>query len=215
VTFDDWTATGGIVPWGHVGGDAIDVMNGMDGAKIAVVVDVSGHGVAAALLAASVCSTLRRLVKARPLVESLLELEAELSASNSSGKYACVAAVERRGDVVTIVNAGLPPVAILRGGGVVESVVASGAPLGLLPDPSFEPTHIQTLRGDRIVLMSDGLTEPFGLADDLSSCIESLQLADPTWPLAPPAVLVREIVGLFGPGSPQTDDATLLVLERR
>jgi CheY-like chemotaxis protein len=211
--FGEWTATGALVPWGHVGGDAFDLLHGRDGWTIAVLIDVSGHGVAAALLAASVCSALRRLVQTESLVDCIAALDAQLN-DGESGKYACLAAIALKGDDVVVVNAGLPPVVVIRRGQIVESVVATAAPLGLVPGGEVTTTQLQVQRGDRLVIVSDGLTEPFGLGDDLDACLASLQLLESDLALPPPATLGREIASLFGPGTPQSDDATLLVLER-
>ncbi len=209
-----WQATGCLVPWGAVGGDAIDLMTGCDGSTIAVVVDVSGHGIAAALLAASVCSELRTLVQTRPLPESLLALNARIAA-NDTGKYACIAAIELHDSQVTIINAGLPPVLVLRRGRLVDTVAASATPLGLFGDLAIEQTILHLEPGDRLVMMSDGLTESFGAADDFGFCVARLHLTQQLWPLSlqPMAHLTTEVSALFDLVTPQHDDAALLVLE--
>src|SRR5262249_45487670 len=106
---NDFAIAGTVVPCTHIGGDLFTVFPGMGGAHVALVLDVSGHGAAAALVAASIGGELRMLLQSRSLEESLIALHARLSTS-ASGKYVCLAAVELKGDRAVVINAGLPPV---------------------------------------------------------------------------------------------------------
>src|SRR4030095_7976208 len=51
---DGWTRAGALVPGRHVGGDLLDLMAGRGGGRVVALIDVSGHGLAAALVAAAV-----------------------------------------------------------------------------------------------------------------------------------------------------------------
>ena len=73
-----WAITGALIPSRHVGGDLLDVMVDGDGGQVLVLVDVSGHGLGAALVAASISGQLRELVGRHPLAEVAHQLNNQL-----------------------------------------------------------------------------------------------------------------------------------------
>jgi len=210
--FSVWTLSGAVVPCHYVGGDLLQVANGIGGTRVAIVVDVSGHGTAAALVAASAAAQLRTLVGVHPLPEALAILSAQLVAG-SSDHYACVCVIELDGDHVTVVNTGLPPVCLIRRGQVVQRIEANGVPPGLFGKGDYVAEHIVLHAGDRLVVVSDGLTEPLGLADDLGPCLRALDLLTPSGARSMEELSTR-IRGLLGDRE-QEDDATLLIIDRQ
>lgn len=172
-----WTITGAVVPSGKIGGDLFDVVLESDGRVISFLLDVSGHGTASALVAAEIRAEFRNLIRGRSLCEAFARLNAHMS-RRATGKFCCLAAVESAENKLTIVNAGLPPVNVLRRNEIVAAVWGSGMALGLFGESSYEETVIRALPGDRVVLLSDGLTEPFGAADDSRAAVDRLAL----WP---------------------------------
>src|SRR5882757_6569588 len=156
-----WTIAGALVSSRQIGGDLFDLMAGPDGGHVLAVADVSGHGMAAALVAASLLSQLRTLLGSYPLPAALRALNDGLCGENAD-KYACVAALALRGDQATVINAGLPPICLVRDGRCLAQVEGSGVPPGLIPGADYWQQVLDLLPGDRLVVMSDGLTEPFG-----------------------------------------------------
>jgi sigma-B regulation protein RsbU (phosphoserine phosphatase) len=212
-----WVLAGALVPSRHIGGDLFDLMPGPDGGQLVAVVDVSGHGMAAALVAAGLLGELRPLARTLSPVEALRALNEQLCA-DSGEKYACVAMVALRGDAALVINAGLPPVCLVRGGRCLAQVQGSGTPPGLVPGADYEQRVLPVAPGDRLVLMSDGLTEPFGGADRVAPCLERMGLADPAlrFESLTSALLAERIRALLqGPGKDERDDATLLLAELR
>src|SRR5262249_36788455 len=96
ITWNDWRAIRAGSPSGVVGGDVCDVVLTEDERLVAVLVDVSGHGTASALVAAETRVELRNLLASRPLLESVERLNARM-ARRETGKYSCLAAVEVEG----------------------------------------------------------------------------------------------------------------------
>lgn len=175
VVASGWTVTGAVVPSGKIGGDLFDIVVESDGRVICFLLDVSGHGTASALVAAETRAELRNLIGARPLAEAFSRLNAHL-ARRATGKFCCLAAVEAAENKLTIVNAGLPPVVVMRGREIIASVWGSGTALGFFEESSYDETSVRVLPGDRIVLLSDGLTDPFGHTDDSPGAIDRLGL---------------------------------------
>jgi sigma-B regulation protein RsbU (phosphoserine phosphatase) len=60
---------------------------------------------------------------------------------------------------VAMVQAGHPHPAIIRADGRVEYLGAGGMPVGLIEGATFDPIEACLLPGDRLFLMSDGITE--------------------------------------------------------
>lgn len=58
-----------------------------------------------------------------------------------------------------IVQAGHPHPAVLRAGGGVEFVGSGGYPIGLIEGATYQTAEITLNPGDRLFLMSDGITE--------------------------------------------------------
>lgn len=204
-----WTATGAVVASGGVGGDVFLFVVRTGRSPVVALVDVCGHGVAAAIIASQVATELRTTLIGRGPAEAMTVLNEKLVAT-ASGKYAVLALIETHDDHVCIVNAGLPPVGQVRDGALVHSVAGGGLPPGLLPHQHYEEVELPVEAGDRLVIMSDGLTEPFGHADAIERTIVELGLLD-----AAPVdreTLSSRIVGILGHEQP--DDATIVLLER-
>lgn len=212
VIWPGWHVIGAVVPSGQIAGDVFDVTRTPDGRGIVALVDVSGHGTASALVAAETRTGFRELVANRSLVTAVSLLNQRM-VERDTGKYSCVGAVQVHGRNVSIVNAGLPPIILIRHGHPIASVVASGFPVGLFPAATYREERLETEPGDSIVLVSDGLTEPFGETDDVVGAIERMQLCPPLCDLTPELLdtRLRKAAG-HDTGEPK-DDATIVVLE--
>jgi sigma-B regulation protein RsbU (phosphoserine phosphatase) len=212
-----WGLAGALVPSRHIGGDLYDLMPGPEGASVLAVVDVSGHGMAAALVAASLLNQLRTLVRSHPLPAAIRALNTHLC-EESGEKYACVAVIELRGDQAAVINAGLPPICLVRDGRCLTQFQGAGVPPGLVAGAEYEQQVHRLCPGDRLVVMSDGLTEPFGAADEVSPCLERIGLLDAGLQIEAltTAVLTGRIRTLLSStGDGELDDATLLLAELR
>lgn len=213
-----WRIGGVVIPSGEVGGDLFDIIDGPYGYPVAVLIDVSGHGVSAGMVASSVKSSLRLLLRDHAIDDAMTQLNAHLC-DEQSGHYACAALIVLGRAEVAIVNAGLPPIGVLRGSTIVAKVDACGVPPGLLAGQSYVVERFPIEAGDRIVVVSDGLTEPFGLADEIEQSLERLRLLERVHDEALEALDARlndRVRQVFAEtDTRQPDDATLLYLERR
>lgn len=213
-TAHGWRVVGALRPSLHIGGDVFDVIDNASGVRTVVVVDVSGHGLAAAMVASSVRSILRVLLNTTPLESVMNELNEQLCDSDND-HYACVALVQLDGARVRIVNAGLPPVTIFSPAGVTH-VAAGGVPPGLMPRQAYEFHELAAEARTRVVLVTDGLTESFGAENATMYLGELGLLGDDEGPVATPEALGGRIAKLFTVRQmEQPDDATVVVIDRQ
>jgi sigma-B regulation protein RsbU (phosphoserine phosphatase) len=208
--FREGTIMGATLPCGHLGGDLITVFDGPGATTTAMLIDVSGHDAGAALVASAVLVELQNLARTRPLAAAITALNLRMAAS-SSELYAAVGALQISGTHATIINAGLPPIAIVRNGRIAITVQACGVPPGILADSTYDPVELELEPDDRLVIVSDGLTAPLGDTVDIGRCLVALDLLVPH-EMRTSDELTRQFRALLG-GRPLIDDATLLVVD--
>lgn len=187
---------------------------------VLLIADVSGKGMAASLLAASL-----EALSVGPIEVGLDpdgicgRLSRRLHQRTPPEKYATafVAAVEPDGAVVRFANAGHNPGVLLRSGGGVELLESTGIPLGLLDQADYSSRSVVLGPGDLLVLYTDGITEAanpsgeeFGVERLCAAC-----RARAGTPLPELAVAIERDLEAFADGCPFADDRTLILLRRQ
>lgn len=143
----------------EIGGDFFDAVNTEEGLAV-VVTDVAGKAVSAAILASTLQGMLySQLVAGTPLVEIAASANRYLTSKHIGEKYATViiARLRRDGDL-EYVNCGHVPPLLVCGGEVIRPAHGN-LPIGLLPDVTYESDRYNLHPGDRLVLVTDGVTE--------------------------------------------------------
>jgi serine phosphatase RsbU (regulator of sigma subunit) len=142
------------LPASEVGGDFFYVHPAADGSLIAIVGDVSGKGLTAAMRVAMILGVLRRETSHDP-AGILFSLNNALAAQGQLGfATACCIRMARSGSFA-FANAG--HIAPYISGREIEAIPA--LPLGLLSDQSYDLTEGRLEPGERLVLLSDGVLE--------------------------------------------------------
>lgn len=195
----------------EVGGDFYDVVPVADG-FVAIVADVSGKGMSAALLASIIQGMMYAQLKSgSPLVETVMTVNAFLCSRVSGQKYVTLAAAHYRQDgTLEIVNGGHIPPTLIHPDGRPEVVSDGDVPVGLLREANFHAISLTLPAGARLVLMSDGITEAENLDGTQFSSIEMA----PYLAASDPISAVFTSMHSFSQGVPQADDCTMLVIER-
>jgi len=148
-------------PARSVGGDLYHAMLRADGRLALALGDVSGKGVAAALLM-SMAQGLLELLHGlgQPLADLLPALDQTLRRLNPGNRFLTLAAALLAPDgTVELVNAGHCPVAVLRREGGIELISSHGPIVGILPSASWRSQQLLLRPGDSLVFYSDGILE--------------------------------------------------------
>lgn len=147
------------LPCRDIGGDFYDVVHDEQGLTV-VVTDVSGKGISAAIMASITQGMIYSQVAAQvPLSEIAAAVNQFMCERIRGEKYATalILRVTAEGDM-TYVNCGhIQPVLVRQG--KAERLVPANMPIGLLSDATYESSSLRLQAGDRIILVTDGVTE--------------------------------------------------------
>lgn len=217
------------IPSDQSGGDIFNIHQLDHSTLIAYLVDVSGHGVPAAMVTVSVVQSLQP--HGRAILESSGENGSLTTARQPSkvldilnneypierfDKYFTIVylIIDRLSGQLTYSSAGHPPPLLMRASGKIERLEVGGPMIGLGDMLPFEDGHTRLMKGDRLFLHTDGITEYchdeefFGRQRLESEISRTMRL--------PLDSACRDIIGSvqeFGSGSKADDDITLVALE--
>jgi sigma-B regulation protein RsbU (phosphoserine phosphatase) len=204
----------------EVGGDYYDLFLTWKGLLCCVVADVSGKGIASALLMATLRASLRSLMinhRDEPVTAVIEDLNRLLYEASSASRYATLVffVYDPSAQTLTYVNAGHNPPLLLSDSQVIR-LECGGPVLGLLPDATYEQQTLAFNPGDTLAIYTDGITEAINPRGD--EWEEQGLLAAVLKQNSPSAAAaVHNILFSlhdFTSGTPQVDDMTLLVLRR-
>ena len=204
-----------------IGGDYYDYFLLSDGRLALALGDISGKGISAALLMASLRASLRSIASLQQgdlaaLIGNVNNLVYESSTSNRYATF-FYAEYDPSTSLLTYVNAGHNPPYILRGKKAIP-LDATGIVVGLLPNAEYEQATIPMHAGDVLLTYTDGISEAMNYQDEewgedrMIASVRQL-LAQPDCTVLAQQLLncIIEAADKFTSGAPQHDDMTLLV----
>jgi serine phosphatase RsbU (regulator of sigma subunit)/pSer/pThr/pTyr-binding forkhead associated (FHA) protein len=207
------------IPCTGVGGDFYDVIPVKNG-FVAIVADVSGKGVPAALLASMVqgmfhAQTRLGVDRGITLLDSIESLNTFVCSRTPIERYVTLAAFrylpsESNTVEIELINAGHVPPVIVRASGEVEVIEEGDMPVGLFEFAQYHVISLSLAIGDRIVLLTDGITEAETEAGEQFG-VERLR--EPMLESDPVSSLLKAVQE-FCQGAPAQDDRTILAIER-
>jgi serine phosphatase RsbU (regulator of sigma subunit) len=213
-----WQLAAYYKPAREVGGDFYDYLELEDGHLGLVVGDATGKGMPAAL----VMATTRAMIRA---VAQSLDSPGEVLARVNNALYPDIpsemfvtcfyAILDPESGRLHYANAGHDLPYLLHHSEGTHELRATGMPLGLMPEMSYEEKEAVLREGDSVLFYSDGLVEAhdphyemFGfprLGALIAEHGEESSLVDS---------LLEELYSFVGEGWEQEDDITLLTLKR-
>jgi serine phosphatase RsbU (regulator of sigma subunit)/ketosteroid isomerase-like protein len=215
---DGWEITPHYQPAREVGGDFYDFLPLGDGRVGIVIGDVSGKGIAAALVMANTQSVLRAIAQRGCTPGQLLtEANEVLAAYIPRNMFVtCFCGIfDPMSGQLTYANAGhnLP---CRRHEDSAEELWATGMPLGLMPGSNYDEKETLLLPNDCVLFYSDGLVEAHDPEREMfgSPRLRSLVIAHDTSLRDLTEYVVEALAHFTGDGWEQEDDITLLTLKR-
>lgn len=228
-----WELLGWNRPARQVGGDYYDLRS-REGGLTFTVADVTGKGIAAALLVSTLHSALNLLLDRVGVAPELFSrLNGHILDSSARNKFITLllADLDAASGDVSYVNAGHNPGLLLRAwegkaardgdvapGDDCEVVPLSpgGLPLGLMPGGEYKVGRVHMGPGDLMCLFTDGITECANREDEeygearLIDCLRRTR--DKT--LGDIVACIDGETQAFAAGLPQLDDQTIILLRR-
>jgi phosphoserine phosphatase RsbU/P len=192
----------------EIGGDFFDAVNTEDGLAL-VLADVSGKGVSAALLASTLQGMIySQLTAGMPLTEIVAAANRFFTHKHIGEKYATliVARIRRDGEL-EYVNCGHVPPLLVCNHEVIRPKHGN-LPVGLLSDATYESDRCNLHPGDRLVLVTDGVTEAENARGDFFEDHRLETVAAKSQTLED----IFSAVANFCGGTPLNDDCTVVEL---
>lgn len=207
-------------PAREVGGDFYDCFTLPDGRYCALIGDVSGKGLTAALFMVMAKSMLHDHLKLGLAPDAALSrVNDELCAENPEGLFVTVFALvfDPKTGVLQFANGGHNVPLLLRKEGADYLHPESGVVLGVFEDADFENESVTLAPEEGILLYTDGITDAINTEEQFFGAdrLRSLLAEETPRDSETAREAVHEAVTAFFVGCEQFDDMTLLALFRR
>jgi serine phosphatase RsbU (regulator of sigma subunit) len=209
-----------MVPARTVGGDYYDVLEMGEEGLAVIVGDVTGKGLPAAMLMASVLGSARALFSAGLRGKDLIAaLNRHVCTNAAGGRFVTLfyGELDAATGELNYVNAGHNPPLLARADGSVDRLEPTGMVLGVMPEASFEACRAEIRAADRLLIFTDGYSEAFNKKDEEygeGRLAESLVRAQGL-PLQAAVERVTADVLAFCGSIPPHDDMTLMLVARQ
>lgn len=198
-------------PAASIGGDTFDYSLARDVLHMSMT-DAMGHGVDSALLATLAVGSLRNTRRqGLPIVDQAAAANQALSKSAPRGfgfATGILARLNLPTGILTLVNAGHIPPLLVRDQTVEPLNLPIDLAFGIRPEQTYRTTEVALRPGDRLVLLTDGMSER--RAADLELRTSLVELAG-VHPREVVRALADAVLSVAGPAL--DDDASLLVLD--
>ena len=201
-----------------VGGDYFDFLALSAGRLGVALGDVAGKGIPAALLMASLQASLRgqRLSGPADLAQLMTNLNFLIHEASPDNRYATFfyGELDPKTRRLDYVNAGHNAPMLLRAGGGIERMAATGPVVGLIEGGRFEQRSVLLAPGDVLLVYSDGISEAMNADDEEWGEDQLAAAARAAVPCAAHELIDRLFVAAdsFAAGAVQHDDMTLVVV---
>jgi serine phosphatase RsbU (regulator of sigma subunit) len=203
-----------------VGGDYYDLVE-LDERRLAIIVgDVTGKGLSAAMLMASILGSVRALCSAGLRGSELITALNKHVCANASGDRLVTlfyGELDTASGQMIYVNAGHNAPILVRSDGQVERLQSTAMILGAMADARMECRQTTIEPDDRLLLFTDGLSEAFNKRNEeygerrLAESFARLR----TLPLSLVVDrLIADVLNFLGSLQP-ADDMTLMLVERQ
>ena len=219
---EGYEVAGCSIPAKDVGGDYYDfIPNPEPGQHGFVVADVTGKGVPASLLMATMRATLRANIQNNPndIVQALRQVNGDIYRDSPVDKFitSIYCNLDYESHELSYVNSGHNPPYIVRANdNRIEELDQGGLMLGIMEEIDLPKATLSIDKGDILMLFSDGVTEATNPSGELFSEERFEQ-----WLLDHNQLSAEEMKDAllktlrdYADGSSQSDDITFIIVKR-
>ena len=205
-------------PCRTVSGDYFDVVVRPDGRIYFIIADVSGKGITAALVMASLATAFNIFTRTDPSPADLVrEMNATLAPKTAPTKFVTLVAgvLDPATGTVEFANAGhVAPLVISRDG--VQQLTTTDMVVGLFANARYRNQSISLERGDSMVLFTDGVTEAENEQEEQLGLAPVVSVISTLHDTPAPRILetIETHVLSFAGNTAAGDDVTMLALTR-
>ncbi|MEM7658568.1 MAG: PP2C family protein-serine/threonine phosphatase [Bacteroidota bacterium] len=205
------------VPHHGVGGDFFDVLKRGKASTLFCIADVSGKGIAAALLMSNLQANFRALsAQYTKLADIVRELNKLMLTITEGEKFVTffVGKIDHRRKTLTYINAGHNPPIFMHEGGLRDLTMGCLV-LGAMPEIPIQQEEIPYTSGDGIILFTDGVVDQTNQAGEMMGreriVAEGAQMKE----LAARKMVekLQAALDTFAEGTTPTDDITLMAVK--
>ncbi len=207
------------IPCYQVGGDYYDFIT-IDPCRLGVIVaDVSGKGISASLLMASLRAALHSEVHPKfRLAEMAAKLNDFVHRSSAINMFITFffCELDMNTGQFRYINAGHNPPLLIKKGGKVERLEASGFCLGMFPSVSYDIKEAGFHPGDCVVFYTDGITETRNRNNEEYGEKRLINFMKKNVKQSASMIVgkVCQEMAAFSTGVPPLDDMTFIVVKR-
>ena len=219
---EGYEVAGCSIPAKDVGGDYYDFIPNPEPYQHGfVVADVTGKGVPASLLMATMRATLRANIQNNPndIVQALRQVNGDIYRDSPVDKFitSIYCNLDYESHELSYVNSGHNPPYIVRANdNRIEELDQGGVMLGIMEEIDLPKATLSIDKGDILMLFSDGVTEATNPSGELFSEERFEQ-----WLLDHNQLSAEEMKDAllktlrdYADGSPQSDDITFIIVKR-
>ena len=219
---EGYEVAGCSIPAKDVGGDYYDFIPNPEPCQHGfVVADVTGKGVPASLLMATMRATLRANIQNNPndIVQALRQVNGDIYRDSPVDKFitSIYCNLDYESHELSYVNSGHNPPYIVRANdNRIEELDQGGVMLGIMEEIDLPKATLSIDKGDILMLFSDGVTEATNPSGELFSEERFEQ-----WLLDHNQLSAEEMKDAllktlrdYANGSPQSDDITFIIVKR-
>lgn len=210
---------GANVPCYQVGGDYYDFID-IDPERIGITIaDVSGKGVSASLLMASLRAALQSEVHSEYDIERMVKkLNDFVHRSSSTNKFITFffSELNKKTSELKYINAGHNPPLIMDPKGNVRRLESSGFCLGMFPNIDYKLEKLNLNVGDTVLLFTDGITESRNKDNEEFEEKRMIQLMNKHSKIGAEDLIekINQELEEFTVGTEPSDDQTIVVIKR-
>jgi len=206
-------------PTRYVGGDFYDFVQLGSGELIGVLADVSGKGISASLLSSMLLGCLQMQLRANvSLEESLSRLNRFLCEKSSASRFVTMFLFTLDSEGAgKYISAGHNPTYVFRAAtGNIDEIGSNNMIVGAFTFASYDPAPLRLDRGDVLVSYSDGLTEAENPQGEMlgEERVKNIIRAEAPAGSKQLERKLLETIQSFTMGRSQTDDITIMIVER-